>query len=95
MSRFLFTRKAEADLESICDYIGERNPKAADELLEQLEDTFKMLADSPRIGHSRSDLTKLQVRFWPVGSYLVIYKESKPLEIVRVLSGFRNLVEIL
>ncbi len=95
MSRFVFTRKAEMDLEKISDYIGERNPKAANDLLEQFDEAFKMLADSPQIGHPRPDLTKLKVRFWPVGSYLIIYKEANPLEIIRVLSGFRNLIEIL
>ena len=95
MSRFVFTRKAELDLEKISDYIGEHNLKAANNLLEQFDEAFKILAESPKIGHPRSDLTKLKVRFWPVGSYLIIYKETDPLEIIRVLSGLRNLVEIL
>ena len=95
MRRFVFTRKAEIDLEKISDYIGERNPKAASDLLDRFDEAFKMLSDAPKIGHSRLDLTKLKVRFWPVDSYLIIYKEADPLLIIRVLSGLRNLVEIL
>jgi addiction module RelE/StbE family toxin len=95
MNRFVFTRRAERDLEKISDYIGERNPKAADKLLGQFDEVFQMLSDSPKIGHLRSDLTKRKLRFWPVESYLIIYKEADPLEIIRVLSGLRNLVEIL
>ena len=94
-NHFLLTQKAERDLEGIADYIGERNPKAADKLLEEFEQVFQLLVNSPKIGHSRPDLTKRQLRFWPVDSYLVIYKEASVLEIVRILSGYRNLFKIL
>jgi plasmid stabilization system protein ParE len=95
MTRFVFTRKAEMDLEQISDYIGERNPEAANGLLDQFEKAFHLLAESPKIGHSRPDLTKQKLKFWPVDSYLIIYKEADPLEIVRVLSGLRNLIAII
>ena len=94
-NHFLLTQKAERDLEGIADYIGERNPKAADKLLEEFEQVFQLLVNSPKIGNSRPDLTKRQLRFWPVDSYLVIYKEASVLEIVRILSGYRNLFKIL
>lgn len=36
------------------------------------------------------------VLFWPVYNYLIIYKQdTNPLEIVRVLNGYRNLIDLL
>lgn len=52
---------------------------------------MQLLADNPGIGHVRLDLTDADVRFWSVFKYLVIYRpETKPLEIVRVLHGRRD-----
>jgi plasmid stabilization system protein ParE len=51
-----------------------------------------MLANNPGLGHRRPDLTDEQVYFWTVRkSYLVIYVPgTKPLEIVRILHGARD-----
>ena len=46
-------------------------------------------------GHSRPDLTTKDVRFWPVRSYLVIYRETVPLEIVTILHGARDIHSFL
>jgi len=43
------------------------------------------------MGHTRADLTERPMRFWPVHSWLVVYKpESHPLLILRVISGWRD-----
>lgn len=51
-----------------------------------------MLAKNPNIGHQRVDLTsRPDVLFWPVRSYLILYRPSPtPLEILRVLHGRRD-----
>ncbi len=55
-----------------------------------------MLSEYPHLGHQRADLTEHSVLFWPVYNYLIIYKrEISPLEIVRILNGYRNLIELL
>lgn len=41
----------------------------------------------PGIGHKREDLTNRDVRFWRIHSYLIIYKKSKPLNVVRIIHG--------
>jgi plasmid stabilization system protein ParE len=47
-------------------------------------------------GHIREDITDLPVRFWPVGSYLIVYDAGKrPIEILRVLHGARDVESIL
>jgi plasmid stabilization system protein ParE len=57
---------------------------------------MQLLADNPGIGHLRPDLTPQDVRFWSVFKYLVIYPaDTKPLEIVRVLHGKRNVRRLL
>ena len=50
------------------------------------------LADMPGMGHSRDDLADETLRAWPVHSYLIVYRPAqRPIEIVRVVSGFRDL----
>ena len=57
---------------------------------------MQRLAQNPGIGHVRPDLTNEDVRFWPVFKYLVIYRPAtRPLEIVRVLHGQRDVKHIL
>jgi antitoxin ParD1/3/4/toxin ParE1/3/4 len=48
------------------------------------------------MGHRREDLTGFPVLFWPVGAYLVIYRaESRPIEIVAVTQGSRDIPAFL
>jgi plasmid stabilization system protein ParE len=50
----------------------------------------------PGKGHVREDLTTRDVLFWPVRSYQIIYRSgTRPLEVVAVLHGKRNLRRIL
>ncbi len=44
----------------------------------------------------RKDLTALPVLFWPVWSYLIVYKpDTSPLAIVRILHGARDVESLL
>jgi len=54
------------------------------------------LAGSPGAGHLRPDLTDENVKFFPVYSYLIVYRPAtKPLQIVSVLHGHRDVGQIL
>ena len=65
-------------------------------LTQRLYSAMERLADNPHMGHFREDLTDKTVKFWPFKwHYLIIYKPVSPLEIVRVLSGYRDLVHIV
>jgi antitoxin ParD1/3/4/toxin ParE1/3/4 len=56
----------------------------------------RLLAQRPESGHLRMDLTDTPLRFWPVFSYLIVYDPNRrPIEIVRVLRGARNLERAL
>jgi plasmid stabilization system protein ParE len=53
---------------------------------------MEFLGGSPEAGHFREDLTDKPVKFWPVFSYLIVYDpERRPIEVLRVLHGARDL----
>jgi toxin ParE1/3/4 len=84
------------DLQDIWDFIGSDNVLAANKLEDESFEAFEMLAKRPRMGHTRSDLTERDVRFWPVGQYLIVYRSlPNTLQIVAVLHGARDVVEVI
>ena len=96
MSNYIFGSGVERDLDIIWEYIADDNLDAADRWIAKLFDAFEALARTPGIGHTREDLTSYNVLFWPVGSYLVIYRaERRPIEIVAVTQGSRDIPAFL
>jgi toxin ParE1/3/4 len=89
------SRRAQRDLAGIWDFIAKDSPDAADTVVADLYQAFRQLDAAPRMGHRRRDLTPRNVLFWPVYSYLVVYTDSSPLRIVRVLHGKRNVKKLL
>lgn len=93
---YRLTKRAEADVEAIADFIAGDSVEAAVKVVLALEDAFGLLASRPGIGHVRQDLTERPVKFWSVYSYLVVYDPAgDPLTIVAVLHGARNVADIL
>jgi plasmid stabilization system protein ParE len=76
MDAYLLSPEALDDLQLIWNFIAADSVRAAEKVLDEFFDTFEKLAQWPGQGHSRSDLTNRDVRFWPVGSYLVVYREA-------------------
>jgi plasmid stabilization system protein ParE len=96
MSAYVLSPDALQDLQEIWDYIANDNAHAADEVLDDLFNAFESLVLWPRQGHSRSDLTHGNVRFWPVDSYLVVYRETATaLQIVAILHGARDIPKVI
>ena len=96
MSEHFFSPEARLDLLEIWEYIAKDKLTAADRVLEEIREAINMLARNPDLGHRRKDLTSKLVRFWPVYSYLIIYDPAtRPLEIVRILSGYRDVAGLL
>lgn len=90
MGRPRFTSDAFGDLEEIVRYLGERDPAAATRMTDRLEAECWRLARDPGIGQPRPDLAP-NVRFFPVGSYLIFYRESaEGIQVLRVLHGARD-----
>lgn len=91
MAKIERSEQAEQDLIDLWTYIAEDNPAAADNLLDEIESVCKMLARSPLLGRSRSELAA-GLRSFSVGDYLIFYLPRKNgIVVVRVLSGYRNL----
>jgi toxin ParE1/3/4 len=89
--KYQISRRANADIEGICNRIAENNASAADQLDKQFHQAIRMLARLPRLGHRRSDVRDDRYLFWAVGSYIIAYRiEGKVLVVVRVLHGARD-----
>ena len=88
------TAEADEDLIGIWGYIATDNPKAADSLLDEIEGKFILLSEQPRLGPARPDIA-LELRYFPVGSYLIFYREiDNGIEVVRVVHGDRRLTNL-
>ena len=95
-SRCVLSFAAEQDIDEIITYLAQENPVVARIFLDALFDAMDNLAEYPEIGHLREDLTDRPVKFWTFKwHYLIIYKPTSPLEIVRVLSGFRDIISLI
>jgi plasmid stabilization system protein ParE len=97
MKRFRLAPEARHDIGEIWAFIERDNKEVAARVREEIRGACRRLAQLPHIGHRRDDLTIRQdVRFWPVYSYLIVYRpDTRPLEILRVLHGNRNVMSIL
>jgi plasmid stabilization system protein ParE len=98
-SNFRLTPRAINDLEAIWNFIGEDNPDAADDVLSAIFDSCESLMRHPLLGAKRAEVTSLPVRFWAVtrfSNYIVVYRpDAKPLQVVAVLHGRRDIRVIL
>jgi plasmid stabilization system protein ParE len=99
MSGYEFTPQAADDLLDVWSFIARDNPEAADRIEAAVFRACDLLADSPLAGRMRRDITSLPLRFWvmhPYPNYLIVYDpEKKPLQIIRILHGARDLPSIL
>lgn len=92
MSHFRISPQAQTDLDDLWFYVAQDNVDAADRLLDEVHAAFLKISEMPGMGHRRDDLVNEPLRFWKVHSYLIIYRpETSPLEIVRVISGYRDI----
>jgi toxin ParE1/3/4 len=85
--RIVWLRAAERNLEEQLEYIGERNPPAADRLADKIATTVARLADHPRRGRPGRVVGtgELVVAGTP---YIVVYTVGRDyVRIHRVLHG--------
>ncbi len=93
---FRLTPTAKADLKQILEDLAEDNPDAAHRMHERFLDGFRTLARSPGVGHYHDELLNRRYRFWNVYPHVVAYAwESKPIQIVAILHGARDLASLL
>ena len=96
MKGFRLSPQAYQDTDEIWEFIALDNLDAADRVRDKIFEAFEKLAEMPGMGHLRENLAEEPLRFWPVYSCLIIYRpDSRPLEIVRVLHGARDVRNLL
>jgi plasmid stabilization system protein ParE len=89
------TRTAEKEIIGIWKCIADDCVDAADKVCDELEAAMQMLCEMPGMGHPRSGVKNPAYRFWPVYSYLIVYRVSgEKLTVSRVIHGARNLRRI-
>jgi plasmid stabilization system protein ParE len=96
---FQLTSSALDNLSDIWDYIAEDNVNAARRVESAILSACGSLARHPMIGSKRTDITPLPVRFWTVTkfpNFIIVYRpDTKPVQVVAVLHGKRNIQAIL
>jgi len=96
-SRYILAPEAAQDLVDIWAYVkAQAGESTADRIEAVIRSRLVLLADNPNLGHWRSDLTHEHVKFFLVFSYLIVYRpETKPLQVVSILHGRRDVEKIL
>lgn len=92
MARLTITAHARADLREIHSYIAKDKPEAARRFVERLRAKARQLAETPGIGRSRREDLRTNLFSFPVGQYLLFYREQPGgILLVRVIHGSRDL----
>jgi plasmid stabilization system protein ParE len=96
-ARYILAPRAALDLVEIWRYIKEQASVAiADRVESAIRERMAFLAGTPGAGHHRKDLTDEDVKFFPVYSFLIVYRpDTKPVQIASVLHGHRDLEQLL
>jgi toxin ParE1/3/4 len=82
----VLAKRAQRDFENIELYTLHRwGPEQTATYLDEIEATFELLRDNPRIGHSRSELGSRLLSF-SAGHHVVYYRiRANTIRIVRIL----------
>jgi toxin ParE1/3/4 len=95
MPRIIRSPRARQDLIDIWTWIAADNPRAADRLLDLIDEKLRLLADNPRLGPARPDIAP-DLRLFPLRRYLILYRErADGVEVVRIIHGMRRLAGIV
>jgi toxin ParE1/3/4 len=90
MSDLAYSKLSLRDFEKILDDVGRDRPVAAIELVERIQESCKMLAQSPTMGTTRSDLAP-DIRAFTAKPYVIYFRPSvRGIVVVRILHGARD-----
>jgi plasmid stabilization system protein ParE len=96
---YQLTLKALDDLDDIWTYIAADSVDAATRVESAILEACEGIARYPLLGSKRREITPLPIRFWVVTrfpNFVVVYRpETKPLQIVAVLHGKRNIKRLI
>ena len=96
-SRYILSPRAAEDLVEIWTYINDNaGREIADRVSSTIREKFVFPSANPAVGHRRDNQTDKNVRFFPVYSYLIVYRaETEPLQIASILYGRRDVQNLL
>lgn len=93
--KIFVSNAARGDLLHIYSYIAERNPDAAEAILQTIDRKFEHLSRFPFLGRERSAISP-GLRSALAGMHLIFYRiENDRLIVVRVLDGRMDIDEEL
>ncbi len=96
MPGYIFSTGAEADFDSILEYLAADSLQSVLDVHARFLEVFRLIAENPEAGHCREDLASRAVRFFPVYSFMVVYVSgSRPVEIARILGATQDVKSIL
>jgi toxin ParE1/3/4 len=91
----ILAQQAKDDLVEIWLYIAADSPSMADKFIDYLYEQAGKLCSNPELGRKRDELIT-GIRSLPVKRYLIFYRITENnIEIVRVLSGYRDIDTLL
>jgi toxin ParE1/3/4 len=94
MNRLLITLDASRDLAEISDYFLAQSVEAGDRFVEAFGKKCQHLAQFPYLGRAYSQFAP-NLRGVPLMGYIIFYQiVDDGIEILRVISGYRNLEDV-
>ncbi len=94
MKRFVITIEASRDLSAISDYFLEQSVDAGDRFVEAFSKKCQHLAQFPYLGRAYSEFAP-GLRGVPLMGYIIFYQIVEDgIEILRIISGYRNLKNV-
>jgi toxin ParE1/3/4 len=89
--KLIISEQASNDLMDVWLYIANDSPQTADRFIDFIYEECCSLCLDPGLGRARDELFP-GMRSFPVKRYIIFYRiSSDSVEIVRVLSGYRDL----
>lgn len=97
MRGYILSPLADTDLDKILVYVAtESGTAAADRLELEFHEVMERISLAPGIGHLRTDLTRVPLRFASLHKFMIAYlPETRPVEIARIFHGARDIGAIL
>jgi toxin ParE1/3/4 len=91
MNTCIISLAASQDLDEIFDYFASRSVEAGERFVAAFEQKCQNLVKFPNIGRSYGEIEP-SLRGVPLNGYIIFYRLiENGVEIVRVVSGYRNL----
>jgi toxin ParE1/3/4 len=90
-NKFRKAPQADADLDSIWEFIASDSIRSADKQIGRIGEIFELLVENPLAGRERREL-RSGLRSFPVGNYVIFYIPlSDGVEIIRVMHGRQDI----